>query len=243
MATKNNKHAEDANGIEQINESLTSFSKKVETNKKKIGGIVAIVVIVALSVFGVIFWNNRNNAESAKKYSGIEAKAAQQAMKADPTAQDSVFNAIAIKELQALAKSDQGKAGGNLANLDLAARYYGDKKYNEAIACLKNADITEPVMKANATVLLADCYVNTKKYNEALSTLDQAIRDAVDNPEIAVRALLKKATILDSQKKYAEALTVYETIQKDYTQQANQISASGFNVEGYIAREQARLGK
>lgn len=243
MATKNNKQAEEANGIEQMNESLTSLSNKVESNKKKIGGIVAIVVVAAVAVFGFIFWNNHNNAESAKKYSGVEAKAAQQAMKADPSAQDSVFNALAIKELQTLAKSDQGKAGGNLANLDLAARYYDQKKYNEAITCLKNADISEPIMKANATILLADCYVNTKKYNEALSALDQAIGEATDNPEIAVRALLKKATILDSQKKYAEALAVYETIQKDYTQQANQISASGFNIEGYIAREQARLGK
>lgn len=243
MANKNNKKANETTGIEEMSESLTSFSSKIEQHKKKIGMAVSVIIIIALAVFGFVFWNRHSDNESAKKYSGVEAKVAAQAMKADPAVRDSVFNALSIKELQTLAKSDQGKAGGNLANLDLASRYYGEKKYNEAIACLKNVTIDEPVMKASATILLADCYVNTKKYNEAIAALDEAIGLSTDNPEIAVRAMLKKATILDSQKKYADALAVYETMQKDYPQQTAMMAQAGFNVEGYIARDQARLNK
>ena len=212
MAANNNKQAEELNGIEQMNESLTSLGSKMEKNKKKIGMVIAAVVVVVIAVFGFMFFNERSKAESAKKYSGIEAKAAAAAQKADPALQDSVFNAMAMKDLQALAKADNG-VGGTLANLDLAARYYGEKKYNEAISCLRKVDISEPVMKAN------------------------------DTPEIAVRALLKKATVLDEQKKYADALAVYEQIKGEYAQQTAQMAATGVNIDAFIAREEARLGK
>ncbi len=242
MAANNNKQAEELNGIEQMNESLTSLGSKMEKNKKKIGMVIAAVVVVVIAVFGFMFFNERSKAESAKKYSGIEAKAAAAAQKADPALQDSVFNAMAMKDLQALAKADNG-VGGTLANLDLAARYYGEKKYNEAISCLRKVDISEPVMKANAEILLADCYVNTKKYADALAALDGAVSIAKATPEIAVRALLKKATVLDEQKKYADALAVYEQIKGEYAQQTAQMAATGVNIDAFIAREEARLGK
>ena len=75
MAANNNKQAEELNGIEQMNESLTSLGSKMEKNKKKIGMVIAAVVVVVIAVFGFMFFNERSKAESAKKYSGIEAKA------------------------------------------------------------------------------------------------------------------------------------------------------------------------
>ena len=38
--------------------------------------VIAAVVVVVIAVFGFMFFNERSKAESAKKYSGIEAKAA-----------------------------------------------------------------------------------------------------------------------------------------------------------------------
>lgn len=244
MANKNNQ-AQDAQttGIENLDESLSSFSSKVEKHRKKIGLAVTAIIVVAVAVIGFIFWNRHTDAESARKYSGVESKVMTQAMKADPAVQDSVYKAAKMKELQAIAKSEAGKAGGNLANLDLAGMYYESGKYNEAIKCLNDAQIDEPAMKASAKILLADCYVNVKKYGEALSALDEAANAAVDTPEIAVRALLKKALVLDEQKKYNDALAVYEKIIADYPQAAAQISAAGMNVEAYAERERARLGK
>lgn len=240
---KNKKANEAETGIDNLNESLTSMGSKMEQNKKVIGYAVAACILVALLVFGFIFFSARSDQESAKRYSGIEAKIMEQVQKADPSVQDSVANALAIKELTALAKSDAGKAGGNLANVDLAGRYYADGKYAEAVKCLQAADINEPVMKANADILLGDCYVNMNKLPDALNAFDQAIAGAEHNPEIAVRALLKKGTVLDSQKKYADALAAYQTIMTDYPQIAMRLQGTGINVEAYIERENARLGK
>lgn len=243
MANKNNQPNDAHNGIENLNESLTSFSSNIEKHKKKIGIAVTVIVVVVLGVLGFIFWNNRSNTESAKKYSGVEPKVMEQAMKAAPSVQDSVYKAVKIKELQTIAKNEAGKTGGNLANLDLAGLFYESGKYNEAVKCLNEVKIDEPAMKANADILLADCYVNTKKYGEALKALDQAANEAADIPEIAVRALMKKALVLDEQKKYADALAVYEKIIAEYPQTAAQIASAGMNVEAYAERERARLGK
>lgn len=243
MADKNKNAKNAETGIDNLNESLTSMGAKMQENKKTIGYVIAACIVVAMLVFGFIFFSTRSDQESAKRYSGIEAKVAQQAQKADPAAQDSIANALAIKELSALAKSDAGKAGGNLANIDLAGRYYTSGKYAEAVKALQAAEISEPVMKANADILLADCYVNLNKLPDALSALDNAVAGASANPEIAVRALLKKGTVLDSQKKYADALAVYQTILADYPQIAQRLSGSGYNVEAYVERENARLGK
>lgn len=243
MSNKDKKAPEAHSGIENLNEGLTNFGAKVQQNSKKLGIIVTVIVVVVVAVFGFIFWNNHNNAESAKKYSALAPKATAEAMKANPAAQDSVFNAQMLKGLKELAKNESGKDGGNLANLDLGARYYEEGKYKEAIDCLNAADVNEPIVAANKKILIGDCYVNLKKYAEALPAYDEAIADAVDNPEIAVRAMLKKALVLDEQKKYADALAVYEKIEAEYTQQAQLLEASGLSVKAYAERERARLGK
>lgn len=62
MAANNNKQAEELNGIEQMNESLTSLGSKMEKNKKKIGMVIAAVVVVVIAVFGFMFFNERSKA-------------------------------------------------------------------------------------------------------------------------------------------------------------------------------------
>ena len=240
MANKNNKAPEEATGLENINESLTSFGSRMEQHKGLIGGIVAGVIVVAIAVFGFVFFNNRSNQESARKYSGLEVKIEEQARKASPAAQDSVRNALWEKELKALAASESGKPGATLANINLAGRYYDAGKYKEALACINGADVSEPVMKGLLSLLKGDCHVGLKQYPDAIKAYDEAIADGAKTPDVAVRALSKKALVLDAQKKYAEAKAVYEIMLKDYPMEANNI---GINPEAYIARENGRLGK
>lgn len=240
MANKNKKATEETNGLENINESLTSFGSRMEQHKGLIGGIVAGVIVVALAIFGFVFFNNRSNQESARKYSGLEVKIEEQAQKASPEAQDSVRNALWEKELKALAAAESGKPGATLANINLAGRYYDDGKYKEALACIEGTDVDEPVMKGQITLLKGDCYVGLKQYPQALQAYDDAIALGSETPDVAVRALAKKALVLDAQKKYADAKAVYEIMLKDYPMEANNL---GINPEAYIARENGRLGK
>lgn len=237
---KNNKVSQESTGIDNLNESLTSFGSKMEKNKGLIGWIVLGVVVVAVAVFGFIFFNNRSNQESSRSYSGLEVKIEEQVAKASPATQDSLRNALWIKELKALAASEKGRNGANLANINLAGRYYDMGKYKEALAAIAEVSIKEPIMKANVLTLAGDCYVGLKQYPQALQEYDKVISGCTETPDLVARALAKKALVLDAQKKYADALACYETLLKDYPLEAQ---AQGINPEAYIARENARLGK
>ena len=93
-------------------------------------------------------------------------------------------------------------------------------------------------MKMNADLLKGDCDVALNKANDALNIYNAVYEEAKEkNPEIATRALMKKASVLDSQKKYGDALAVYQLIQKDYPQYAQ------VNIDAYVERESARAGK
>ena len=64
------------------------------------------------------------------------------------------------------------------------------------------------------------------------------MKAADGNPQIAPGILMKEANIYEAQKKYAQALEVYEQIKKDYPE-----FHYGMGMDAYIARAKARLGK
>lgn len=235
-----NKPEQEQGTIEGLNEGLTNFGAKMEQHKAKIGWIILAVVIVAVAVIGFIFFSKHSAQESARKYSGLEVKIEEQVAKAQPAVQDSLRNALWEKELKALAQSEKGRVGATLANINLAGRYYDASKYKEALACLDAASAKEPVMGGQVLILKGDCYVGLKQYPQALKAYDQAISQGTDTPDIVVRAMAKKALVLDAEKKYADALSVYETMLTSYPMEAQ---AQGIDPEAYIAREKARLGK
>lgn len=238
MANKDIKN--EPTGIENLNESLTSFSSKVEKHKKVILGVVGGIVVVALAGFGWYFWSKHQDKKSSQAYSTALVNANKKAQKDAQISDnpDSVISAILMKEMQETAKKEEGKVGATLAQIQLAPLYYNSGKPKEALAALEAADIDEPVMEMCAMVLKGDCYVDLKKNKDALSAYDEAFDKAKEeNPEIAARVLMKKARVLDSEKKYADALAVYEQILKDYPQYDN------MNVEAYAERERALAGK
>lgn len=240
MANKDIKKDQEQTGIENLNESLTSFSSKVEKHKKVILGVVGGIVVVVLAGFGWYFFNKHQNKKSSEAYSTAVVNSIKEAQKAAATSNnpDSVFSATMIKNLQKVAQAEAGKTGANLANLQLANLYYSEGNAKKALEVLDAVDIDEPVMEMNALTLKGDCYVDLNKLNDAMSAYDEVIeKSKEDNPELAARVLMKKAVVLDSQKKYADALAIYEQVLKDYPQYANS------DVEAYAERERALAGK
>lgn len=238
MANKDIKN--EPTGIENLNESLTSFSAKVEKHKNVILYVVGSIVVAALAGIGLYFWDRDKNQKSARAFPTALVSATKEIQKAAQTSdnQDSLYAAVMIKRMQELAKKEDGRTGGTLAQIELAGLYYNNGKPKEALAALEATDIDEPVMEMSALVLKGDCYVDLKKNKEAISAYDEAFDKAKEeNPEIAARVLMKKARVLDSEKKYADALALYEQILKDYPLYAN------MNVEAYAERERALAGK
>ena len=132
-----------------------------------------------------------------------------------------------------------GKAA-NLAALSAAESFYNEGNYEEAVKYLKKFSSKDAVLDANAMVLTGDCYVNLKKYDDAISAYQQAVRKADGNSQIVPRVLLKEANVYDEQKKYDKALECYTIIKKDFPDYR---LGNGVDIDAYIARENARLGK
>lgn len=227
MAQNKKQQETEATAIDNLNESLTSAGQKIANNGKKILMITCGVAVVALLVIGYIFFIQKpKEAKSNDAFNNVELTA---------QGNDSIATAGYIK----VADQYKGTVGGNLAALSAGEALYDQGKYQEAAKYLEQFKTDDEVMMANAQILLGDCYVNMKKYDEALGIYDHAIRTSGNNPEIAPRVLDKKARIYDEQKKYAEALECYQTIEKQYPRYQN----GGYPVAAYIAREEARLGK
>lgn len=242
--------ADDKTKIDELNESLSSAGVKIAQNKAKFGWIIGGVLVAAVAVLGFVLWRNNSNSKSAQKYTAVEQKAYQAAMK-DGIVNDSVYNAVSIAELEKIIKSEGSSAGGNLARIEAAERYYDMGKYQNTIDYLKEADIDDKVLKLETDILVGDCYVNLKKYGDALKCYDEVADKAKEYPMVAVRALMKKALVLDEQKKYAEALEVYKLVKKQYPNEIDEASLASqagsqqeaFSIDAFIAREEARLGK
>lgn len=226
MANKND--VEEQNAIDKLNSNLGAASEAIAMNKKIILWVVGIVVIIAAMILSYIFFfKNPRMTKAFEAYNEVEIKA---------QGNDS----IAALEYKKVADQYGSNDAGKLAALSAAEAYYNQGKYKEAAAYLEKFSSSEPVLAANALVLTGDCYVNMKQYDTALDYFQKALKKADKNPQIAPRVLLKEANVYDEQKKYDKALACYEEIKNDYPAFA---MGNGLDIDAYIAREQARLGK
>lgn len=225
MASQNQQKDESA--IDKMNSQLTGASAKIADNKSVITWVVVGIFVAAALVFGYVHYIQKPKNEKAfTAYNKVEMTA---------MGNDSVA-AAQYKEVA-------DKFGGNAANLaalSAAESFYNEGNYEEAVKYLNKFSSKDAVLDANAMVLTGDCYVNLKKYDDAISAYQKAVRKADGNPQIVPRVLLKEANVYDEQKKYDKALECYNIIKKDFSDYR---LGNGIDIEAYIAREQARLGK
>lgn len=224
-----NKHeVEEQNAIDKLNENLGNAGEKIAQNRKVIFWVVGALAIVAAFALSYLFiYRNPRLNKAFEAYNEVEIKA---------QGNDS----ISAAEYKKVAESYGGTDAGHLAALSAAEAYYNMGKYKEAAACLDDFSTSEPVLAANALTLQGDCYVNLKQYDKALEYFGKAVKKADRNPQIAPRVLLKEANVYDAQKKYGEALKCYEEIKSGYPTFR---LGNGMDIDAYIAREKARLGK
>ena len=225
MAKKVN---ETRTSIEELNESLSGIEKKVEENKKVIVWVVAAIVAIAVVILGYVYLIQNPNMEKAKE----------EIAKADvdyTMGQDS----IALNEYMAVADNYSNDAA-NRAGLNAAIILYKQGKYEEAIKYLNKFDAAGTLVGPASQALLGDCYVNLQKYDDAVKYFDKAISLAGDNELYTPLFILKKATVLREQQKYAEEAELLQTIKDEYP---NFIMGYQVDVDKYLERAKAQAGK
>ncbi|MDE6765198.1 MAG: tetratricopeptide repeat protein [Duncaniella sp.] len=210
--------------VEEVNDTLTGLGEKVQNNPRFIViGSIVIAVVIAL----ILIW------VYAIRQPGINA--------ANEALGQADMELLMGKDSGALAKyqqvaADHGYKAGDLANLNAAILLYKDKKYEEALAHLKDYSASESIIGAGAKSLEGDCYVNLKKYDEALSCYKEAVKISDENPAYTPAFLLKEATVLREMKKYKEEAAVYEEIINDYPNYGAEI---GTDLKKYLERARA----
>jgi tetratricopeptide (TPR) repeat protein len=226
MAKKQNQGARTT--LEEVNESLSTAAQRIEDNKKYINwALIAIAAIVLLAV-GYIYGIRNPNLQKAKDEIGKADIALIQGNQEE-----------ALKGYEKVAAEFSNKPGER-AHLNAAIMLYEKGEYEKALKHLQDYSPAGDLIGPASQSLMGDCYVNLKQYDKALAAYDKAISLTKGNESYAPAFMIKKATVLHEQKKYAEEAAIFQSILDDYPQYG-QISA--FNVEKYLERANALAGK
>ena len=214
--------------LEEVNESLTSAAQRIEDNKKYINWALIAIAVLALLAIGYIYGIRNPNLNKAKEEIG----------KADITLLQGDEEA-ALKAYEQVA-DQYGNKTAERGHLNAAILLYKKGEYEKALKHLEDYNPSGNLIGPAAMSLKGDCYVNLKKFDKAMAAYDKAISMANGNEAYAPAFMIKKATLLHAQKKYAEEAAIYQEIMDKYPIYDQQ---NGINAEKYIERANALAGK
>lgn len=206
-------------------EALAAENKEIKNDvtrgqKYAMWGMIAISVIAVLVV--IYIFAIRNPA----------VKSANEAIGQADITMTQGNDSLALAQYQQVAK-EYGYDAGNNATLMAATLLYKKGEYQQAIDQLKNYSPKEAIVGAAAKSLEGDCYVNLKNYDEAVKCFDSAISISDNNSYYTPLFMIKKATVLREQGKYADEVKVLESIRDNYPEYCNTYR---FDADKYIAR-------
>ena len=206
-------------------EALAAENKEIKNDvtrgqKYAMWGMIAISVIAVLVV--IYIFAIRNPA----------VKSANEAIGQADITMTQGNDSLALAQYQQVAKEYDYDAGNN-ATLMAATLLYKKGEYQQAIDQLKNYSPKEAIVGAAAKSLEGDCYVNLKNYDEAVKCFDSAISISDNNSYYTPLFMIKKATVLREQGKYADEVKVLESIRDNYPEYCNTYR---FDADKYIAR-------
>ena len=199
-------------------------------NKKAIiGGVIAVVAIIALWIIIDMFVITPNRVK------GQEALAKGQTLFAnDQMAQALQGDSTGFEGFLKLADEVSGQ-NANLANLYNGLAYAQQGKWEEAVSYLeKFKDQGDLMISPAAEGALGNAYAHLNKLDEAVNHLKNAAKRA-DNNSLSPTFLIQAGEILESQGKKAEALELYQEVKEKYFN-----SMQYQNIDAYIERASSK---
>lgn len=214
----------------EVADAIVAENKEIKNDvtrgqKYVMWGMIAISVIAILVV--IYIFAIRNPA----------VKSANEAVAQADITMVQGNDSLALVQYQQVAK-EYGYDAGNNATLMAATILYKKGEYQQAIDQLKGYSPKEAIVGAAAKSLEGDCYVNLKNYDEAVKCFDSAIKVSDNNSYYTPLFMIKKATVLREQGKYADELKVLETVRDEYPEYCNTYR---FDANKYIARAKYQM--
>lgn len=218
---KKNQPAEAQTSIDNLNDTLTSVSRKVEDNKKIIYTTALAVVVVVAIILIYIYLVRQPGIQ--KSNDAIGQADVQLVLGND---------SIAMNKYMSVA-DNHGYDAANRAALQAAILLYKDGKYEEALKYVEKYAPTENIVGAAAYSLEGDCYVNLDKLPEAVNSFKKAIKQSDNNKAYTPFFMLKLARVYRAQQDYCAEAKIYEEITKEYPQYG---MMNNINIEKYLDR-------
>ncbi len=219
MSTKKTETTE--SGLENLNDSLTAMTTKVQDNKKIITIISLVVVAVVVIILAYVYFFRGPGINKANDAIGT----------ADLTlAQGN--DSVALAQYMNVA-DEYGYDAANRAALQSAILLYQKGDYQKALDYLSKYSAKESIIGSAAYSLKGDCYVNLDKLQDAVKCYKDAISQSDDNPAYTPYFMLKLARVYAALGNHADEAAMYQEVLTKYPTYG---SANNIDVEKLLDR-------
>lgn len=202
--SKKQQEAPETTGLDELNDSLTTMTNKVQDNRKII--ITCSLVVVAIAVIVLAYVYFFRNPGMQKHNDSIGSADLQLALAND---------SVALKQYMDIADNGSYEPA-NRAALESAILLYKDGKYEEALKYVEKYSTRDEIIGAGAYSLKGDCLVNLDRLDQAVDAYKKAISISDSNPAYTPYFIMKLARVYREQGKYADEAKQLEEIQKEY---------------------------
>lgn len=222
MAKKNKE--ENPQGFKNVGETLTRTEQYLEENYKQLLIILGvIVVLVGIFWLGRLWINKKNDEAQSQMYQAqrwLEMDSLKLALNGDG-------NYLGFLDI---AKNYKLTKAGNLAKYSAGICYLHLGDFQNAIEYLNSYSKKNKMIGSVALGATGDAYIESGDLEKGVSKYIEAA-DMAKNSFNTPLFLMKAAQIYELQKKYTDALKIYERIQSEYPE-----SSEGTSIDKYIAR-------
>jgi tetratricopeptide (TPR) repeat protein len=215
---------ENPQGIKNVEQTLTRTEHYLEENYKLLLTILGVVVVL-VGIFWVgRLWLNKKNDEAQSQMYQAQKWLEMDSLKLALNGDGNYLGFIDIADNYKMTKA------GNLAKYSAGICYLHLGEYDNAIEYLNKYSKKEKLIGSIATGATGDAYVES-------GDLDKGVAKYIEAAEMAKNAfstpmfLMKAGQLYELQGKFADAMKMYERIQREYPE-----STEGTSVDKYIAR-------
>ena len=215
---------ENPQGIKNVEVTLTKTEQYLEENYKTLLIILGVIVVLVGIFWLLRLYQNKKNGEAQSQMYQAEKWLEMDSVK---LALNGDGNYLGFLDIAGNYKMTRA---GNLAKYCAGLCYLHLGQYQDAIDYLSKYSKKDKVIGSLATGAIGDAFIElgdldkgVEKYLEAANSGNNSFNTPI--------FLMKAGQIYETQKKYAEAMSLYERIKEEYPQ-----STEGTTIDKYIAR-------
>jgi len=229
MATKKEKEVKGEERLENVESALSKTELWIEEHQKLIYGIIAAVIVIAGTIWGVKALNDKKNANASKEIFTAQQYFEKESYEAALTGDGNYLGFTEVYD------SYSGTKTGKLAAYYAGISYMKLGKYEEAIDYLKKYNGNDEILAPMALGAIGDCYMELDDMNNAVAYYEKAA-NKTKNEVTGPMFLNKAALTYEIMGNYAAALKCYKALKADYP-----LSNEAYEVGRYISAMEEKL--